>query len=340
MFGNLTQSVNDTILNPAPSDTVQSLKWAPTPQTNLLCAGSWDSKATIWEIAPTGQSMMKLQTTLTDPIFSVAWKNDLSGILLGGAENTVKLWDLPSNQTQVIGTHNAPVREVLWSPELNHTISGSWDSSVAFWDGRQQTPTAKITVPGRVYGMACIYPLLAASLSDKRIAIWNLNRLQQNVNPEIHHDNTIKFQIRSMCALSDNKGMGVALGFIEGRCSLKNVTLEPTIRVTNDFTFKCHRDNMAHSVNAIAASAQYGTFATAGSDGVLAYWDKVAKSKLKNFSVGGPVTAVDINPYNSLVAYATGYDWSKGLEGYGSCGVRVCIRGSNDELKPKGFTGR
>lgn len=43
----------------------------------------------------------------------------------------------------------------------------------------------------------------------------------------------------------------------------------------DSFAFKCHRqDTNVFSVNEIAFNAQYGTFATVGSDGVVNFWDK------------------------------------------------------------------
>lgn len=338
MQPNTILNPNDPSTNPSPGDTVQSLKWAPT-QANLLCAGSWDSKASIWEIDQSGNNILKAQTTLTEPVLSVSWKSDISGVILGGCDNQVKLWDLASNQTQTIGMHQAPVRDVFWIREMNMIVSGSWDSSICFWDGRQPNPVLRIPMPGRVFGMSLRYPLFVSILSDKRYASWNMLRFQQqNTEPEITTDQSLKFQIRSVECYHDARGF--ALGLIEGRCSMKKINLD-TMKVENDFTFKCHRDNnSASALNAIAFNQAHGTFATGGSDNSFIYWDKVAKQRLKSYtSLSAPITAMDFKYDGSLFAYAVGYDWHKGIESAGSVPSKICYRPCGDDCKPKTSLG-
>jgi hypothetical protein len=57
-----------------------------------------------------------------------------------------------------------------------------------------------------------------------------------------------------------------------------------------EFAYKCHRldakdspDKVAqiYAVNAISFHSRYGTFATAGSDGSYAFWDKDKRQRLK-----------------------------------------------------------
>ena len=74
-------------------------------------------------------------------------------------------------------------------------------------------------------------------------------------------------------------------------------------------------DNV-YPVNDIAINRVYGTFATCGSDGAFAFWDKIAKQKLKSFpKMGCPISAIDFNYNTTMFAYAVGYDWYKGIGG-------------------------
>eukprot|EP00955_Chlamydomonas_euryale_P024186 254941-Chlamydomonas_euryale.AAC.1 len=53
-------------------------------------------------------------------------------------------------------------------------------------------------------------------------------------------------------------------------------------------SFKCHRDNNdIYAVNAMAFHPQFGTFATAGSDGTYNFWDAGSKQRLKAMVRGG-----------------------------------------------------
>jgi WD40 repeat protein len=63
---------------------------------------------------------------------------------------------------------------------------------------------------------------------------------------------------------------------------------------------------------------------TGGGDGNISFWDKDKKSKLKDIKLpplkpqgpSNPVTAAAWNAGGDLFAYAGGYDWQKGVEGY------------------------
>ena len=334
---NTINKPNDPFVPNPPSDTIQCLKWAPSPQS-LLCGSSWSGSATIWEINQSGQSMQKAQTTQADPVLSLSWKSDLTSVFLGGCDNQVKVWDLGSTSTRAIGAHQAPVREVLWCEQISHVISGSWDSSVSFWDGRSANPTSTVALGERVFAMSLRYPLLVALLSNKKHAVWNLQLLPQGTNkPNIVTDGNVKVQFKAVECYND--ATGFAIGLIEGRCAMKKI--DASFKAENDFTFKCHRDNntqSAYAVNCIAFNQAYGTFATGGSDSSLIYWDRYAKQCLKTFTgLDGPVTAMDFKQDGSLFAYATGYDWAKGMEAAGSVPVKVSYRTCVEDSKPKGY---
>jgi mRNA export factor len=80
---------------------------------------------------------------------------------------------------------------------------------------------------------------------------------------------------------------------------------------------QCHRqESDIYAVNSLSFHP-YGTFATAGSDGVYTFWDKDAKQRLKLFNRSpNSITASCFNREGSIYAYALGYDWSKGVEYY------------------------
>lgn len=57
-----------------------------------------------------------------------------------------------------------------------------------------------------------------------------------------------------------------------------------------------------------------GTFMTAGSDGNFTFWDKDEKARLCKSQANPvkPITAASYNSQGSIMAYASGYDWSQG----------------------------
>ena len=122
-------------------------------------------------------------------------------------------------------------------------------------------------------------------------------------------ESPLKFQSRCVSCFPDSTGF--AIGSIEGRVGIHYLTKVPG---KESFAFKCHRqDSNVFSVNAIAFQEQFGTFATVGSDGVVNFWDKDNKQRLKGFpAIQRTIPCACFNKQGNLFAYASSYDWSKG----------------------------
>lgn len=70
------------------------------------------------------------------------------------------------------------------------------------------------------------------------------------------------------------------------------------------------------AVNGFTFNQKYNTFASFGADGTIVTWNKDNKSKLRASSdFGQPIVCADFSEDGSFLAYAIGYDWSKGAEG-------------------------
>ena len=92
-----------------------------------------------------------------------------------------------------------------------------------------------------------------------------------------------------------------------------------------DFCFKCHREETknnnqqladVYSLNGITFNMQYNTFATYGSEGSIIIWNKDTKAKYRaSKKFPAPFTAAHFTEDGKLLAYAIGYDWSKGQMG-------------------------
>lgn len=126
----------------------------------------------------------------------------------------------------------------------------------------------------------------------------------------------MKLETRSIGLFPDKTGFG--LGSSEARCSIQYFS---SADQSKNFSFKCHRDKdqrgFAYQVNSVVFHPKYGTFATAGGDGIWHFWDKEARHRLKSGPKKSmPITTSRFSPDGSLYIYATGYDWSKGVDEY------------------------
>ena len=175
-----------------------------------------------------------------------------------------------------------------------------------------------------VHYMSCQYPLLVTAHQDRFIHVWNLqeNFTQQNWLPKEVTESPLKFATTSIAVFGDGKGY--AVGSIEGRCGIKNYDPQkPDLGKADDFCFKCHREENknlgkadVYSVNGITFNQQYNTFATYGSEGAIIVWNKDTKSKYKSSKrFPASFTSASFTEDGKLLAYAIGYDWSKGYEG-------------------------
>lgn len=65
---------------------------------------------------------------------------------------------------------------------------------------------------------------------------------------------------------------------------------------------------------------------TAGSDGIIYFWDYEAKNKIKTLSYGGnPVSCAKVSQKGDMVAYGLGNDWHLGQEGVGKWQTKIGV---------------
>jgi mRNA export factor len=210
-------------------------------------------------------------------------------------------------------------------------VTGWWDKTLKYWDLRSPQPIATVTLPERCYAMDLAYPLLVVATAERHILTFSLTNPTQ---PMKTIASPLKFQTRSIACYPN--ATGFAVGSIEGRVGLQYLEEKPP---NMNFAYRCHREeNNAYSVNSIAFHPIYGTFSTAGSDGMFNFWDKESKQRLKSSShFGAPISASAFNRNGSIYAYALSYDWSKGHEHHqqGSKNTIMLHAVQDADIKPR-----
>jgi mRNA export factor len=330
---------NDCSVPQAGTDGISSICWSPT--ANILVSTNWDGGVRCWEAqesAGQARALPKAQANHEGqaPALCSAFSVDGSTVFTGGADKAVRMWQLgqqpPNGVPQQIGTHDAPVKNVAFIPSSNLVVSGGWDKKLKFWDARSPNPAGVLDLPERCYSLDVRGNLMVVATAGRHILSYNVA-----AQPVLHgqKESPLKFQSRCIAAFPDMTGF--AVGSIEGRVGIHYLSKVPG---KDSFAFKCHRQNTTevYSVNHICFHPHFGTFATVGGDGVINFWDKDNKQRLKGFPpVARPISCAGFNAQGNMFAYAVSYDWSKGSQYYGPGQPNEIFIHPvpDDEIKPK-----
>ncbi|KAG8878272.1 hypothetical protein FRB97_002671 [Tulasnella sp. 331] len=316
-FGAQPTSPADIELIDPPPDSISSISFSPT--ADFLAVGSWDNNVRVYEIDTNGRSQGKAMYSHEGPVLDVCWSKDGTKVFSGGADKAARMYDLQTGASQQVGAHDAPIKCVRWIETGGGIlITGSWDKTVKYWNTSTVSPTpmGTLQLPERVYAMDVAQLLLVVATAERQICTINLAQ-PDTIYKKI--DSPLKWQTRTIACFP--AGDGYAVGSVEGRVAIQYIEDKDS---SNNFSFKCHRKDAAnskdgtsvYSVNAISFHIQHGTFSTSGSDGVVYFWDKDSKTRLKTFDAApGPITCTAFNRTGTIFAYAVSYDWSKGHTG-------------------------
>ncbi|KAK3871310.1 hypothetical protein Pcinc_023536 [Petrolisthes cinctipes] len=332
------------VVNP-PDDSVQCMAFSPaTIPQDFLVAGSWDNNVRCWEVQRDGKTIGKAQQTMGGPVMDVAWHDDGSKVFMASADKTVHCWDLGSNQKMQVAQHDAPVKTVHWikAPTYSCVMTGSWDKTLKFWDTRNPTPILTLNLPERCYCADVEYPMAVVGTANRHLIVYQLEGQPQEFK---QIESPLKYQHRCVAIFKDKKGAGTpagfALGSVEGRVAIQYIVAASP---RDNFTFKCHRSNGTsngfqdiYAVNDIKFHPVHGTLSTVGSDGRFSFWDKDARTKLKNSeAMEQPISCCAFNHNGQIFAYSVSYDWSKGHEYFNPQKKNyIFLRSCYDELKPR-----
>lgn len=349
---NVTQSPSgsDIEVPQAPNDTVQAIKFNPaTVGTPIfLAAGSWDNTCRIWQVNENGVVEPKALQDVGAPILSIDWTEDSTKLFIASADKQARVWDLASNQVMTVGQHNEAISICHWisTPKYTCLMTGGWDKTLRFWDMRQlptQSSLATVQLDERVYCSDMLFPMGVIGLGNRHIKVYSLEGEPREISDT---ESPLKFQNRCLSIFKNkatNQPVGYALGSIEGRVAIQYVDTSQGQKESN-FTFKCHRSpdliqgyQEIYAVNDVCFHPNHFTLVTIGSDGRYSFWDKDARTKLKQSEAFPlPITKCHINQAGNIFAYAIGYDWSKGHEGSLPTNfTKIYLHACEEEMKPR-----
>jgi len=153
-------------------DFIESMCCSPDDQ--LLLIGSYN-KAVIYELATKKRvGILKHKETVS----SVCFRPDGRQALTGGADNTVKLWDIATRKyIHIMKEHKNDVLSVCFSPDGLQALSGSKDNTAKLWD--LSSGDCIQTFKGHTDEVVSVYfspdgKLALTGSNDKTVKIWDV----------------------------------------------------------------------------------------------------------------------------------------------------------------------
>eukprot|EP01083_Nonionella_stella_P082351 227302_1 len=297
-------------LKERPSDGISKVRFAS--RSNKLLVASWDKAVRLYDV-DTNTLCQKFDDI--GAVLDCSFSPDDTQAFSGGLGCELKQINLETAQETVIGSHRAAVSKVEYNPTANLCISGSWDSTVCAWDPRSpMRPACVQQLSGKVYAMAISDKRLVVATGDRKLFIYDLRQMSE---PEQTRTSSLKQQ--TACLQTHTDGNGYVMGSVEGRVAVEFFDLAKEVQ-DRKYAFKCHRNTdsatgiqTVYPVKSIAFHPVFGTFATAGLDGVVNVWDGDNKKRICQFSpyrMG--LTSIDFNHDGSLLAVAVSYAWEHG----------------------------
>jgi cell cycle arrest protein BUB3 len=341
-----------------PNDPVSSLTFNPNPsKANELLVASWDKTVRFYRLVSSSQAASSSAEQLSSQVqlvhtfqheaavLDVCWISDTLAAS-GGLDRRVRLLNLVTGQSNIIGKHDAAISRVRYSSTTNLLLSSSWDASLKVWDPTSSSPTLlhTIALPDKVLAMDLSPPFPHTSLPDqssvhivdptpravvgmagRNIHIFDLAKWRQEVDrvksggqadeqqwkAEQKRESSLKFMVRDIRCMPS--GDGYATSSVEGRIAVEFFDTSSESQAKK-YAFKCHRQvidgvDTVYPVNAMAFHPAHATFASLGGDAIISIWDPLAKKRIRQYpKMASPLSTGAISSDGAILATASGFE--------------------------------
>lgn len=313
-------------LNPSPEDTVSRVAFNSSGDTVL--ASTWAGTVSLH-----GTTTGALQTEAkrhTCALLDAAWDPtgpQLYATALDGSVLTASIHDAGVAPWRTIGSHTAAARSLVsgLGPTSAFILTGGWDSVIRAWDPRvpsdaecSSAAVFEVNAGGKIFGAARCGPNCAIVItSERRVLVLDVRKpgisdaKNKHTTQSFLHDRappTLAHQLRGISATED--GSQYVVGSTEGRVAVE--WLEKSDK--ESYSFRCHRvDGLAFPVNCIAHNSRYGSFATGGGDGHVAFWDGEARKRIAQYPrYPTSIASIDFDSTSRRLAVAVSYTFEEG----------------------------
>lgn len=171
---NLPSRKQHALLEDERTTSLEDVAWHPDGR---LLAASGDS-ILIWDV-DSGDAPVSLAGH-EGTVYAVAWSPDGSRLVSGGADRTIRIWDVSSGLAlgEPLRGHTETVWNVAWSPDGRTLASVGFDGTLRFWDAERRVALETLRLEGGDAGVAVAFSpdgrTLATVSAKGLVQLWDV----------------------------------------------------------------------------------------------------------------------------------------------------------------------
>lgn len=265
------------------------------------------------------------------PVTALALSPNGKTLAVGGADGSVRLWDLDGgllNERATLKGHSRAVTALAFALDGNTLASGGWDRTVQLWDLRSGEVKKRAVLEGHSLKVLALAfapdgKTLASGGGDRTVRLWDLTadypteravlKGQRRVTSlafasngktlaQGSGDGTVRLlnlrgaDVTEQTALAGHTMKVLALAFSPDGKRLITGSADRTIRVWNVSGSKPTEQAVSEALKEAGTTMTFATngrtLTSAGQDGHLTYWDAASAKSLGDATLPGSIQVV------------------------------------------------
>lgn len=317
-------------------DTVHVIRWLPGIKSTIFVAGGWDGRVRAYQFEQRGnQSVLEMGPCLDFgvPVLAVEWISK-GEVIVGLASGGLVAVSFNNNSQNELYKANAPVADIRYFQTnsekillvflMNDTIL------IHNMNSNDRFPSTDLKLRHCIIAADLYDDLVAIALAGSLFTVVSVEDLVKNNSSNINYTKSeLTSALASISICNTGSRKLIALASIDGRINKGEVSKLSSggYKFDSQIIFRAHKESPSNSRDLdvlfpISACHFSGSsinngqsLASCSSRGDLLIWDFSKKENALHIETKMDVSTCRFNQDGTLLAYALGYSWGKGIWG-------------------------